>query len=139
LGHFVDVSWSYRFGSPSQDLVVLSLEGAGDGEGRPLSQAFRHPVGRPVASQRPDALGLTAHVERDDDGGWSACLSARRFVYGCRIVIPGYAPEDNGFSLEPGYPRSVRLAKTGASEEPVGDLVAVNLDGRLRLAPGVET
>ncbi len=137
LGHFVDVSWAYRFGSPAQDLVVLSLEGAGDGEGRPLSQAFRHPVGRPAATEGPDALGLTARVERDDDGSWRACLSARRFVYGCRIVIPGHVPEDNGFSLEPGYPRHVRLAAAGASEQPIGEVSAVNLEGRLRIAPGV--
>ncbi|MFZ1993363.1 MAG: hypothetical protein WAU75_04580 [Solirubrobacteraceae bacterium] len=137
LGRFVDVSWSYRFGPPPQDLVVLSLEGAGEDEGRPLSQVFRHPAGRPTATERSAALGLTARTERDSDGGWSVCLTSRRFVYGCRIAIPGWLPEDNGFSLEPGHPRLVRLAMADPSDDPAGDLTAVNLDGRIRIVSGV--
>ncbi|MDQ6745074.1 MAG: glycoside hydrolase family 2 protein, partial [Actinomycetota bacterium] len=47
LGRFVDVGWAYRFGPPGQDLVVLSLERAGEPP-EVLGQAFRLPVGRPT-------------------------------------------------------------------------------------------
>jgi beta-mannosidase len=135
VGRFVDVSWSYRFGPPAQDLIVLSLERTGEAVGRPLSQAIRHPAGRPSATEPATALGLCAAVDREPAGGWSLRLQARRLVYGCRVTVPGFVPEDDGFSLEPGYTRYVRLIALDPRAEPAGALTATNLEGQVRLAP----
>jgi beta-mannosidase len=133
VGRFVDASWSYRFGPPAQDLVVLSLERPDDDGGRPLSQAIRHPAGRPSGIESAAALGLSAVVEREGETGWALRLQTRRFVYGCRPVVPGFMPEDDGFSLEPGYTRCVRLTTHDPHAEPAGALSATNLDGQVRL------
>jgi len=134
VGRFVDASWSYRFGPPAQDLIVLSLEPPGEAAGRPLSQAMRYPAGRPSGIESSTALGLSASVAREPGARWSLRLQARRLVYGCRIMVPGFAPEDDGFSLEPGYTRYVGLMTLNPGAEPEGTLTATNLDGHVRLA-----
>ena len=139
VGRFVDASWSYRFGPPAQDLIVFSLERPDDGEGRPLSQTIRFPAGRPAATETATALGLSADVAREPDGGWGLRLCARRLVYGCRITLPGFVPEDDGFSLEPGYTRDVRLTTLDPDAKPAGALTAINLDGQVPLAPEAGT
>lgn len=139
LGRFTDVSWAYRFGAPAQDLVALSLELPDRGPLRPVARAFRLPAGRPIRAQRPAALGLRAGMGCGPDGQWTVRLRAERFVYGCRLRVPGFVPEDDGFSLEPGHPLEVGLvavdddAARGLDDDPAraGEVTAVNLAGRV--------
>jgi beta-mannosidase len=134
LGYFVDLSWSYRFGPPAQDLIVLNLERATETGTDLLSQAIRLPVGRPLAPQSAERLGLSAGITPTGDRTWELRLSATRFAYGCRIGMPGFRASDDGFSLEPGHDRRVGLrAVDRGAAAPSGELTAVNLDGRLRI------
>jgi beta-mannosidase len=115
LGHFADVSYAYRFGPPQHDAVVVSLESAA---GELLAQAFRFPVGQPLAQED---LGLEA--ERDGD---VLTLRTRKLAYGVRIHEAAVT-SDNAFSIEPGQERVVRAPGATA-------LTALNLSGQLRLA-----
>ncbi len=134
LGHFADVSWSYRFGPPAQDLIALTLEDHRGPEPRVLSQAFRHPAGRPATREPAGALGLTAEL-RDDVDGASLTVAARRFAYGVRVHVPGHVAEDDAFGIEPGHARRLRLHRLpdAPAAAPGGHLTALNLTGRVAI------
>jgi beta-mannosidase len=137
LGRFVDVSWAYRFGPPSHDLVVASLERDGDHGPELLSQALRFPAGRPAGAQRAEQLGIAAGIRRLDGTTARVLVRSRRLAYGVRLHVPGFVAEDDAFAVEPGRERAVLLR----CREPGADLAgaaisALNLDGRLRIATG---
>jgi beta-mannosidase len=136
LGRFVDVAWAYRFGPPAHDLIVISLEQLG-GEGTTLlSQTFRLPAGRPIGTEPPDRLGVDARVRALTGSTATITLSARRFVYGVRLHVPGFRALDDSFSLEPGREREVSLiAASEAAEFGRGTLTALNLAGRVAIEP----
>jgi len=134
LGHFVDASWAYRFGPPPHDLLVASLEREGEQGNELVSQSIRFPAGRPVATESADRLGLAAEAEPLADGTVRVRLWSRRFAYGVRIHVTGFATDDDAFSIEPEGERVVLLRP----RELVGDfsggaLTALNLDGRVRI------
>jgi beta-mannosidase len=138
LGRFVDASWSYRFGPPAQDLIVLSLENSAPGR-ELLSQSFRFPAGRPLRRESAEALGVTLSVEATGDDVGRAIVSSRRFAYGVRLSADGFMPEDDAFSLEPGHSREVRLRRVDDSAaSPSGRLTAcvnaLNLRGRVTVS-----
>jgi beta-mannosidase len=148
IGHFVDVGWSYRFGPPAQDTVVVSLE---DREAAPamLAQSFRFPSGRPLVQEDPQQLGLEAHARTLADGTVELSVRSRRLAYGVHLHTPGFVPDDDGFSIEPGGVRTITLrpdgpdpagavepgtvATLGAAVEP-GTVGALNMSGRLPIA-----
>lgn len=133
IGRFVDVSWSYRFGPPAQDLVVLSLEGHRGGATELLSQAFRHPAGRPLRRESASELGLTAEVRSEEDGALVLALRTRRFAYGVRPHLPGLRPRDDAFGIEPGHERRVPIARDSGDSVGSGPgiVTALNLDGQV--------
>jgi beta-mannosidase len=127
LGHFVDASYSYRFGPPGHDAVVVSLES----EGALLSQSFRFPVGRPLTPYSAERLGLEARVEGD-----AVHLTSARVVFGVHVDAPGFHPSDDLFCLEPGRGRVVRLrAVTGGALPRSVSISAINLDSVLVAVP----
>jgi beta-mannosidase len=133
LGRFVDASWSYRFGPPQQNVIVLTLE---EESGRLLSQAFRFPAGPPLVTESPEQLGL--HGTITPTGPDTALLRAttRRLAYGVRVKIPGFSAADDAFSIEPGRQRVVALQRDpggGQDEALRGHLSALNLHGRVML------
>jgi beta-mannosidase len=132
LGQFVDASWSYRFGPPGHDAVVLSLEGA---DGELLSQSFRFPSGRPLRPESAERLGLSARVDAAP-AGVEVTISTRRLAYGVRISAAGWQADDDAFAVEPGGSRAVRLRPLGDPVPFVGSLTAVNLDESLPLRAG---
>ena len=134
LGHFVDVSWSYRFGPPAQDVVVASLERSGGGGEELLGQAFRLPAGRPLARETASALGLEASLEPGAGGQPLLSVRARRFVYGARVDVPGFVPADDAFCVEPGGERRIALRSLvgDPTEAPQrAEITALNLSGRV--------
>jgi beta-mannosidase len=137
LGHFVDVSWAYRFGPPAQDLVVLSLERAGENGIDLLSQCFRFPAGRPLGRETAARLGIAAKLSASSEDLAVLTLNARRFAYGVRVHVPGFRATDDAFSLEPGGERRIELVRSadGASADG-GTLTALNLLGRVAVARG---
>ncbi len=135
LGRFVDVSWSYRFGPPAQDLIVVSLESNGELGTQLLSQSFRLPAGRPVGREPVTRVGLSAIVQTLEDGAAWLSVSATRFAYGVRVHVPGFVSEDDGFSVEPGHERRVRLHPVAADVAPAGSVTALNVLGRVGTVP----
>jgi beta-mannosidase len=131
IGRFVDVSWSYRFGPPAQDLVALSLEDPGVGGAEPFSQAFRFPLGRPLKREAPERLGLTATLASHGERAWDLRINSRRFAYCVRVNVPGFSASDDAFSVEPGGGRTIRLTGLEDGATPAGTLSALNLSGHV--------
>jgi beta-mannosidase len=139
IGHFVDVGWSYRFGPPAQDTVVVSLE---DAEAAPaiLAQSFRFPAGRPLAREDPQQLGLQAQARALADGNVELSVRSRRLAYGVHLHTPGFAADDDGFSIEPGGVRTITLCPhhldhlDPAGPVELGTVGALNMNGRLQIA-----
>ena len=134
IGHFADVSWAYRFGPPAQDVIVASLERDGDAEVSLVSQAFRFPAGRPDHRESADRLGLTADARPCGDGVFRLTVHTRRLAYGVRIQAPGFVPDDDAFSVEPGGSRQVDVRPGTPDVRFGGELTAINLAGRLPIS-----
>jgi len=133
LGRFVDAGLAYGFGPPAHDAIVVSLESA-EGPPRLLSQAFRFPAGRPLSREPVERMGIEVSAQRDAEGTIALTVSSRRLAYGVRVDTAGYLPDDNGFSVEPGGERLVRLMPTDpGSEFSGGSLTAVNLFDQVRI------
>ncbi|HSP20070.1 MAG TPA: hypothetical protein VLQ79_11180, partial [Myxococcaceae bacterium] len=70
IGRFVDAAWAYRFGPPSHDAIVISLErdladgSVADDPPEVLSQSVRFPAGPPGSRESAAQLGLSATFER---------------------------------------------------------------------------
>ncbi len=133
LGRFVDISWSYRFGPPAQDVIVLSLEG--DDKQRPLAQSFRFPAGRPTRPETATQLGLQASLSGPERDAPTVTVASRRLAYGVRLHVPGYVPLDDAFGVEPGHPRTVELRRGGPGVDGggAGHVSALNLIGHVRI------
>jgi len=140
IGRFVDAAWAYRFGPPAQDTIVVTLEQDGNESAGVLSQAMRFPAGRPLERESAGRLGLAARAQALADGGVRLALSSGRLAYGVEIHAPGFLPSDDGFSIEPGGERTVVLRPRKIDTAFAGGtLTAVNLQGRVSIAPEGET
>jgi beta-mannosidase len=132
LGHYSDPAWAYRFGPPTSDLIVASLE-IDAAEPSLVSQSVFFAAGRPAARDPAAQLGLEAAVRRGPGGHLSLTISSRRLAYGVRIHVAGYEPDDDAFCVEPGGQRVVALRRVGEGEFQGGQLSALNLDGFMRI------
>ena len=132
LGQFVDASWAYRFGPPAQDLIVASLER----DSELLAQSVFLPAGRPTATEPPERLGIQASASRKSGGAMELSVRGSRFVYGLRVEAPGFASDDDAFSIEPGEARTVMLRplEDGVELSTV-TLTALNMRGRFPVSP----
>jgi beta-mannosidase len=137
LGRFVDVSWSYRFGPPAQDVVVVSLEDEAEWDGVPISQSLRFPAGRSTAAEPAEWVGLAGEVGPGAGDELLLRLSTRRLAHGVRVRVPGYEPSEDAFFVEPGRTRLIRLLPRGSDVMFAGgELTALNLQGRVRVSAG---
>ncbi|MEA3054765.1 MAG: beta-mannosidase, partial [Actinomycetota bacterium] len=125
LGRFVDASYAYRFGPPAFDVVVASLERPADGG--LVSQAFAFPAGRPADVQPIDSVGLNASARRVD-GDVVVTITTSRLAHGVRLRVPGFAPDDDAFSIEPGRSRVIRCRSTNGMTG-AGTVGALNMEG----------
>jgi len=106
---FLDLTYAYRFGPPSHDLVVATLQTeAGD-----RIEAFYFPLGLP--SVRVANLGLTATARPLAGGDFELTLRTRAFAQSLALEVDGFAPDDDFFHLAPGAERTVRLRARGAA------------------------
>jgi beta-mannosidase len=135
IGHFLDAAWSYRFGPPGHDTIVVTLEEEENENAPILSQAMHFPAGRPLEREPPQRLGLTAQAQTLPNGQVRLTLSCVRLVYGVEIHTPGFLASDDGFSIEPGTARVVTLRPTGTEGSPQdGRIGAINMNGRIKIA-----
>ncbi len=131
IGHFADVSWAYRFGPPAQDVIVASLVRDGEPDDVLLSQAFRFPAGRPARVETSDHLGLSADARPCGEGIVRVTVRSQRLAYGVRLHAPGFAPDDDAFSIEPGGSREIDVRPATPDVRFGGELSAINLAGRV--------
>jgi beta-mannosidase len=104
LEGFYDLSFAYRFGPPTADLVHAALRDAD----RVVADAFSFPIGLP--SQRELDVGLCAlALPAGDSSKRVVEVSTRRFAQNVTIEAPGFDVDDNGFHLAPGQVRRVVL------------------------------
>ncbi len=119
---FRDLTYAYRFGSRSYELVTAELVDAG---GRVRSSCGYLPGG-PARGNDPD-LGLQAVVEPTDEGMWLLRVSSRRFAQYVQVDVPGFVADDSWFHLPPGGSHTVRLRpESGPGREPKGRVRALN-------------
>ncbi len=129
LGAFFDTTYAYRFGPAGHDVSLARLTAE---DGTLLAEATHWLPGR--RSER-HALGLSALLDRDDDG-WFLTLSATRMAAHVTIADDRYRALDSGFDLAPGTPRQVRLVPFAAGEtaSPEGEVRAINASEHGRYA-----
>ncbi len=107
--HLSDLSYAYRFGPPSQDLIVATFRAPGGIE----AQAFHFPLGLP--SHRELDLGLTAEARVVADGSAELTVRTRRFAQSIAVEVDGFIPDDDWFHLPPGGQRTLQLRRTSGS------------------------
>jgi beta-mannosidase len=122
LDGFVDLSYAYRFGPPTADLVVASLVV----DTFEVAQAFHLPLGLGLARERD--LGLTAQARRLDDGSYELTVATRRFAQSIAIEARGYEGDDDWFHLAPGASRTTRLRALPAAGPLRGVIQALNAE-----------
>ena len=101
---FHDLSYSYRFGPASHEVVAATLRRS---DGVVIARAF-HFVGA-LPSARETDVGLTATLATGADGGRSITVRTRRFAQTVRVEVPGFLCEDDAFHLAPGESRTLAL------------------------------
>jgi len=100
---FLDLSYAYRFGPPSHDVIVATLVD----HGRQVGRGFHFVPGIP--NSREMDVGLTAEARREDDG-YELVIRTRKLAVAVSLDIDGFVPNDNHFHLAPGEERRVGLA-----------------------------
>jgi beta-mannosidase len=112
---FLDLSYAYRFGPASHDVVVAALIAA---DGSTVAQAF-HFVGGVSAGRELD-VGLTATATACDEKVFAVRIATRRFAQSLWIEADGFSPDDAYFHLAPGSEKTVLLRRI--PNEPVRPL-----------------
>ncbi len=119
---FRDLSYAYRFGARTYDLVTAELVGpTGDVVARSA-----HLPGGPIREVDPD-VGLQAQAEPADGSMWLLHISTGRFAQYVQVDVPGFVASDSWFHLEPGGRRTLQLRpEPGHDRRPTGRLRALN-------------
>lgn len=121
LGHFLDLTYAFRFGPPGHDAVVVSARPVAAPEA-PL-QAVHFPLG-PYTP--PSALGLSTRLEHSD-GQWWLWVDTDALARFVHINSEHHRPQDNWFHLPPGAPRRVALwPRHAGAPAPAGTVSALN-------------
>lgn len=110
LGAFFDVTYAYRFGPPSHDVVHARLAGE---DGGVIDETFLFPLGRVAALGEP---GLSARLVETPNGP-ALALACARLAQSVRVVCPEWEADD-GFHLVPGAERLVALTPRGENAPP---------------------
>ena len=130
LDGFYDVSYAYRFGPPTHDVVVASLFGA---DGSVISESFR--ISEPFYPAHGAASGVVAVAEPLDSGDFRLVITSDTFLYAARIDVKGFLPDDNYFNLLPGRQKTIvcrRLPDAPAGLK--GYVEALNITEAVRIS-----
>ena len=99
---FRDLSYAYRFGPASHDVVAATLRTP---DGLELARAF-HFVGGWPSTQELD-VGLTAELRRVGADGLELRVGSRRFAQAVHVDVEHFDCSDNYFHLQPGESRTI--------------------------------
>ena len=127
LDGFFDLSYAYRFGPPSHDLIVARLRSGDDVLGR----ATYFPCGR--AAGRVADLGLTAVARSLEGGDVELTLDSRRYASTVRIDASSHDPEDNYVDVMPDDPQRILLRKRPGFGGLAGTVHALNGESPVRI------
>jgi len=127
FGGFRDLTYAYRFGPPTIDVVGVKLLNA---EGFEIACTTHLPEGRvrPLASD----IGLRAAATQLGEQ-WQVTVQSDSFGQWVALDVPGYQPDDSWFSLLPGEPRVVGLRAVGEDRPPRGTVRAFNSERNCRI------
>jgi beta-mannosidase len=128
VGHFLDSTYSYRFGAPSQEATAARLL-VGD-------VVVSEEVYRPNRATMSPITTVESRLGRGPGGSLTLDLHSEAVLYDVRIETRDYRAEDNHFCLTPGRPRRVCLRPL--VDEPRsfrGYVEAANLTESVRLSP----
>jgi beta-mannosidase len=96
---FKDLTYAYRFGPPSHDLVVATINS--------VAEAFYFPHGLPAT--READIGLSAEATLCPDGTYALRVRTEKFAQSVIIRAEHLLPDDNYFHLQPGGERIIVL------------------------------
>jgi beta-mannosidase len=135
IGSFLDAAWAYRFGPPAAEAIVASL--LGDDRTRPISSAVHFPAGPPTERLPAASLGVSGRARHAASGDVIVSLSSRALLYGARVRLAGYEPEDDLFCVEPGHARHLTLSRPpqARASGPVS-VTALNLAAPISVSIG---
>ena len=121
---FLDLSYAYRFGPPSHDLVVATLRAP---SGATLAQAFHFPLGLPATRELD--VGLTARAPPSTATAPPSRVRTRRFAQSVAVEADGFVADDDYFHLPPGGERTLRLRRVAGATSPLrGTLQPLNAE-----------
>jgi len=127
---FRDLTYAYRFGPRTTELVVARLVGE-DGAVLAVATYLPDGPGRPVQAE----VGLQAILHPVDEEAWSLSVSTRRFAQFVSVDIPGFRPDDSWFHLQPGGSAVLGLHRVGSgSGAPKGLVRALNSEEVARVS-----
>jgi beta-mannosidase len=128
---FMDLSYSYRFGPPSYDVLHAALV-CSDGRAG-VAEAFHFPQGLPNAAGLD--VGLTASAVRTEDA-WRLNILSKGFAQSVHIDAPGYIADDQYFHMIPNSTRTLQLLPRNAAtpDVPEGAVHALNALSPCRIA-----
>jgi len=131
---FRDLSYAYRFGPASHDVVAAELRTA---DGRELARSFWFVGGWP--STRELDVGLGAQLLAADGGAYRLTVATRRFAQSVQVDVEHFDCSDNYFHLQPGESRVLALTpQPGAATEqrvPRGTVRALNSEAAAKVSP----
>ncbi len=126
---FLDLSYAYRFGPPSYDLLLATVRAP---SGEVQAQAFHFPLG--LSTARELDVGLSAEARSNDgDDGAQLIVRTRRFAQSIAIDAAGFEPDDSYFHLAPGGERTVRLRRLSGTGPLRGTLQPLNAEATTKI------
>ena len=102
--HWLDLSFAYRFGPPSVDLIHTRLC---DELGKVLSEHHYLPLG--LRSLGFHDVGITAIANRLPTGAVELDLRATHYAHAVTVEARGYCPSEQYFSLTPRIDKKAQL------------------------------
>jgi beta-mannosidase len=127
FGHFLDSTYSYRFGPVQHQAIVARLHVDND-------RVVSEDVVRATRAETNVEAELEVQV-REDAGQLTVALRSDALLYDVRIDVRDYRAEDNHFCLTPGRKRMIILQPLVDSPRPFrGYFEAANLTTVIRLS-----
>jgi beta-mannosidase len=130
LDVFHDLTFAYRFGPLSCDLVVARWRD----EATPANRYQTHYLPDPNRHLLPDlSVQLSAHARALESGVYIVTLKSGTFVRGVCLQADGFRSDDTHFWLAPGEVREVVMRAVGAPRALFGVASALNLAASVRI------
>ncbi len=123
IGHFTDITYSYRFGPPKHDVVIARLISTQNGE--TMSEDHYFPQGLNLPLQNDTAI--ETHAEFDENGNVLLRLKSNAFLQSVALSATGFTPDMNYFHLSPNNEQVVRFAANSELSKFKAQIAAINL------------